>query len=87
MVEDLAAHYPEVASVSMDKGFHSPANQRAPADIKGATALAHRLASGAEVNRIEALAGLVTAPSRGRPRRLEDFDPASLLARGRSDES
>ena len=36
---------------------------------------------------IEALAGLVTAPSRGRPRRLEEFDPASLLARGRSDES
>jgi antitoxin PrlF len=27
------------------------------------------------------LAGLVTAPSRGRPRRLEDFDPASLLVR------
>ena len=36
----------------MDKGFHSPVNQRALADIKGATALAHRLASGAEVNRI-----------------------------------
>jgi len=31
------------------------------------------------------LAGLVTAPSRGKPRRLEDFDPASLLARERSD--
>jgi len=28
------------------------------------------------------LAGMVTAPSRGAPRRLEDFDPASLLARG-----
>ena len=26
LVEDLAVHYPEVASVSMDKGFHSPAN-------------------------------------------------------------
>jgi len=33
LVEDLAAHYPEVASVSMDKGFHSPANQRQLADI------------------------------------------------------
>jgi len=29
------------------------------------------------------LAGMVTAPSRGIARRLEDFDPASLLARGR----
>ena len=29
------------------------------------------------------LAGMVTAPSRGVPRRLEDFDPASVLARGR----
>jgi antitoxin PrlF len=28
------------------------------------------------------LAGMVTATSRGAPRRLEDFDPASLLARG-----
>jgi AbrB family looped-hinge helix DNA binding protein len=26
------------------------------------------------------LAGMVTAPTRGTPRRLEDFDPASLLA-------
>jgi len=30
-----------------------------------------------------ALAGLVKAPSRGAPRRLNDFDPASLLARPR----
>ena len=27
------------------------------------------------------LAGMVKAPARGVPRRLEDFDPASLLAR------
>jgi AbrB family looped-hinge helix DNA binding protein len=27
------------------------------------------------------MAGLVKAPSRGVPRRLEDFDPASLLSR------
>ena len=30
------------------------------------------------------LAGMVKAPSRGRPRRLEDFDPASLIARERA---
>ena len=30
------------------------------------------------------LAGRVKAPARGVPRRLEDFDPASLLTRSRS---
>ena len=30
------------------------------------------------------LAGMVTAPSRGMPRRLEDFDAASLTGRARS---
>lgn len=30
---------------------------------------------------VAGLAGMVTAPSRGTARRLEDFDPASLLAR------
>lgn len=29
------------------------------------------------------LAGMVKAPARGVPRRLQDFDPASLLARSR----
>ena len=29
------------------------------------------------------LAGMVKAPAHGVPRRLEDFDPASLLARSR----
>jgi len=29
------------------------------------------------------LAGMVKVPSRGAPRRLEDFDPASLTARAR----
>lgn len=29
------------------------------------------------------LAGMVKAPARGQPRRLQDFDPASLLARSR----
>ncbi len=31
---------------------------------------------------LAALAGIVRAPSRGAPRSLDDFDPASLLARG-----
>ena len=30
---------------------------------------------------VAGLAGMVTAPARGVPRRLEDFDPAALLAR------
>jgi antitoxin PrlF len=30
------------------------------------------------------MAGMVKARSRGAPRRLEDFDPASLLSRSRS---
>ncbi len=30
---------------------------------------------------LAAMAGLVKAPGRGVPRRLEDFDPASLLSR------
>lgn len=30
---------------------------------------------------VGAMAGMVKAPSRGAPRRLEDFDPATLLAR------
>ena len=32
---------------------------------------------------LSALVGMVKAPSRGVPRRLEDFDPAALLARSR----
>ena len=32
---------------------------------------------------ISDMAGMVTAPARGVPRRLEDFDPASLLTRSR----
>jgi AbrB family looped-hinge helix DNA binding protein len=32
---------------------------------------------------VSAMAGMVKAPRRGVPRRLEDFDPASILARGR----
>jgi antitoxin PrlF len=32
---------------------------------------------------VAALAGMVTAPSAGAPRRLQDFDPASLAARAK----
>ena len=32
---------------------------------------------------LAALAGMLKAPATGRPRRLEDFDPASTLARPR----
>ena len=32
---------------------------------------------------LSAMAGMVKAPTRGVPRRLQDFDPASLLARPR----
>jgi antitoxin PrlF len=34
---------------------------------------------------MSAMAGMVKAPTRGVPRRLEDFDPASLLKRSRRD--
>ena len=34
---------------------------------------------------ISKLAGMVKAPSCGMPRRLQDFDPATLLARARRD--
>jgi AbrB family looped-hinge helix DNA binding protein len=36
---------------------------------------------------VAALAGMVKAPSRGVPRRLEDFDPAALLTRPRRGKS
>lgn len=42
-----------------------------------------RLVRGVERSDVAALAGMAKAPSRGRPRRLEDFDPASMLARRR----
>ncbi len=32
---------------------------------------------------MSAMAGMVKAPARGVPRRLQDFNPASLLARSR----
>ena len=41
-----------------------------------------RIARAVPSSDLTALAGMVTAPSCGRPRNLLDFDPASLLARG-----
>jgi len=38
-----------------------------------------RVARPVEIGEVAAMAGLVQAPSKGRKRRLEDFDPASLL--------
>jgi AbrB family looped-hinge helix DNA binding protein len=38
-----------------------------------------RVARPVEIGEIAAMAGLVRAPSKGLERRLEDFDPASLL--------
>jgi antitoxin PrlF len=35
----------------------------------------------AEASALAACAGMVTAPSKGKPRRLEDFDPARLMTR------
>ena len=32
---------------------------------------------------VDQLAGMVTAPSRGKPRKLADFDPAALTAKTR----
>jgi antitoxin PrlF len=42
-----------------------------------------RSVASANLNGMAAMAGLVKAPARGVPRRLEDFDPASLLVRSR----
>ncbi len=42
-----------------------------------------RVVRAVETTDLSGLAGMVQAPSRGKSRRLEDFDPASLLARPR----
>jgi hypothetical protein len=41
-----------------------------------------RIVRAAQASDVAAMAGMVKAPSRGVPRKLEDFDPASLVARG-----
>jgi antitoxin PrlF len=51
--------------------------------IEEADGLKLRVVRPMEKADISKLAGMVTAPSRGTPRRLEDFDPASMLRRVR----
>ena len=46
-----------------------------------------RVLSKVHAVKLEALAGMVQAPASGKPRRLQDVDPASLLARGRPGKS
>jgi antitoxin PrlF len=52
--------------------------------VEEADGLKLRVIRSVEEVDISSLAGMLTAPSRGAPRRLEDFDPASLLARPRA---
>ena len=40
-----------------------------------------RVARSVPTSNVASLAGMLKAPSRGTPRRLEDFDPASLATR------
>ena len=42
-----------------------------------------RVVRSVETADLSGMAGMVRAPTRGVPRRLEDFDPSSLLARSR----
>jgi len=44
-----------------------------------------RSVSTADMDTVAGMAGMVKAPARGTPRRLEDFDPASVVARARRD--
>lgn len=41
----------------------------------------------AAVDELAEMAGMVKAPTRGVPRRLEDFDPATVLSRSRRGKS
>jgi AbrB family looped-hinge helix DNA binding protein len=43
-----------------------------------------RVARTVEIGEVAAMAGMVQAPSRGRERRLEDFDPALTLRHTKS---
>lgn len=49
--------------------------------IERADGVTLRLVRRVEAADLSELAGMVRAPSRGRPRRLEDFDPAAQLVR------
>jgi AbrB family looped-hinge helix DNA binding protein len=49
--------------------------------IESSNGIVLRVARAASSPDVAALAGLLKAPSKGRPRRLLDFDAASMLAR------
>lgn len=51
--------------------------------IERADGVTLRLVSRIEPANVSELAGMAKAPSRGRPRRLEDFDAAAQLSRNR----
>jgi AbrB family looped-hinge helix DNA binding protein len=51
--------------------------------IEDGDGLRLRVVRPVETTELKGLAGLVKAPARGVPRRLEDFDPAGLAARTR----
>jgi antitoxin PrlF len=53
--------------------------------IEEADGLKLRVVRPMEKADVSKLAGMLTAPSKGTPRRLEDFDPASILRRSRAD--
>ena len=52
--------------------------------LEEADGLKLRLVRSVATSKVTELAGIVTATKRGAPRRLEDFDPASVLQRSRS---
>jgi len=51
--------------------------------LEQADGLKLRIARAVEIGDVTAMAGMIRAPARGTPRRLEDFDPAALLRRAR----
>ena len=51
--------------------------------LEEADGLKLRLVRSVATSEVTVLAGMVTATKRGAPRRLEDFDPASVLGRSR----
>ena len=52
--------------------------------LEEADGLKLRVVRAVETANVAEMAGMVKAPARGVSRRLEDFDPAALLARSRS---
>ena len=52
--------------------------------LEEADGLKLRLVRSVATSKVTELAGIVTAAKRGVPRRLEDFDPASVLRRSPS---